>query len=153
MNHFLDGDPFRYPGLSLQYRLLKNGPLGIAVMLVLSGGEGYFRSGDVMRHMTRLIQDGGTFDSQQYTEIGRWDRRNDDVISPTPVADDAFYAWADPGFWDYDPPLVTYTKAEFMTLFEDCCRNFVAAHPERREEFAAALAANGMSLTPTIERP
>ena len=56
-------------------------------------------------------------------------------------------------YWDYDPPLITYTKAEFMTLFEDCCRNFVNAHPERREEFAAALAANGMSLTVTLERP
>jgi hypothetical protein len=33
-----------------------------------------------------------------------------------------------------------------MTLFEDCCRNYVAAHPDRAEEFGAALTANGMSL-------
>jgi hypothetical protein len=41
---------------------------------------------------------------------------------------------------------VLYTKEEFMTLFEDCCRNYVKAHPDRAEEFGAALAANGMSL-------
>jgi len=33
-----------------------------------------------------------------------------------------------------------------MTLFEDCCRNYVTAHPDRAEEFGAALVANGMSL-------
>ena len=139
--------------LSEKFPFAEHAPFAFATMLVLSGGEGYFRPGDVMRHMTRLIQDEGTFDSQQYTEIGRWDRHNDDVTSPTTVDDAAFYAWADPDYWDYDPPLVTYTKAEFMTLFEDCCRNFVTHSPERRGEFAAALAANGMSLLPSAERP
>jgi hypothetical protein len=41
---------------------------------------------------------------------------------------------------------VLYTKEEFMTLFEDCYRNYVAAHSDRAEEFGAALVANGMSL-------
>lgn len=139
--------------LSSKFPFADHAPFALATTLVISGGEGYFRPGDVMRQMTRLIQDGGTFDSQQYTEIGRWDRRNSDVVSPRAVDDLAFYAWADPGFWDYDPPLVTYTKAEFMTMFEDCCRNYVAQHPDRRDEFAKALDANGMSLTPTKERP
>jgi len=57
-----------------------------------------------------------------------------------------YYAWVDPDLWDYDPHCVLYTKEEFMTLFEDCCRNYVTAHPDRAEEFGAALAANGMSL-------
>jgi hypothetical protein len=63
-----------------------------------------------------------------------------------PVADDMYYAWVDPDHWDYDPHCVLYTKKEFMTLFEDCCRNYVTAHPDRAEEFGAALVANGMSL-------
>jgi hypothetical protein len=29
-----------------------------------------------------------------------------------------------------------------MTLFEDCCQNCVTAHPDRAEEFGAALASN-----------
>jgi hypothetical protein len=33
-----------------------------------------------------------------------------------------------------------------MELFADCCRNYVTRHPERKEEFAEALAANGMTL-------
>jgi hypothetical protein len=139
--------------LSSKFLSDQHGPLAEGIALVIEGGEGYFRAGDVMDHMTRLIGKGVPFDSQQYTEIGQWRNRADDVVSPRPVDDDAYYAWADPDFWDYDPPLVIYTKAEFMTLFEDCCRNFVAAHPDRREEFAAALAANGMSLDPTTERP
>jgi hypothetical protein len=36
-----------------------------------------------------------------------------------------------------------------MTLFEDCCRNYATAHPDRAEECGAALLANGMSLEKT----
>lgn len=146
MKHFLDGDEVRYPLLSLKNRVLRHGPLGLAIGLVLGGGDGYFRRGHVMRQMTKLISMGVPFDSQQYTEIGQWRNRACDVLSPNPVPDDYFYAWADPGFWDYDPPLVVYPKAEFMGLFEDCCRNFVAANPDRSAEFSEAMLANGMQL-------
>ncbi|WP_143742331.1 hypothetical protein [Roseateles chitinivorans] len=139
--------------LSGKFSFSEHAPFALAVMLVITGGEGYFRPGDVMRHMTQLIQEGVPFDSQQYTEIGQWRNRASDVISPTPVEDDAYYAWADPGFWSYFSPLGIYTKSDFITLFEDCCRNFVVEHPERRDEFYEALSANGMSLIPTAERP
>lgn len=32
-------------------------------------------------------------------------------------------------------PLGICTKSDFITLLEDCCRNFVVEHPERRDEF------------------
>ena len=140
--------------LSDKFPFADHAPFAFATMLVLSGGEGYFRPGDVMRHMTSLIHEGASFDTQQQTEIGRWDRRFDIELTPVPdIPSEHYFAYVDPNYWDYDPPLVTYTKAEFMTLFEDCCRNFVAHSPERREEFAAALVANGMSLKVTLERP
>ena len=142
----LNGDPIRYPLISKRYKVLKHGSLSLASANILSGGDGFFRKGDVMDHMTCLIRDGIPFNGPDGYEIGRWDNRMSDIESTSTTKDDMYYAWVDPDLWDYDPHLVLYTKEEFMTLFEDCCRNYVAAHPERKEEFAAALAANGMSL-------
>jgi len=139
--------------LSPKFSFAEHGAFAVSATLVISGGEGYFRPGDVMDHMTRLISRGVPFDSQQYTELGQWLHRADDVVAPMQVDDDAYYAWVDPDFWDLDPHLGIYTRADFMTLFEDCCRNFVAEHMDRAEEFADALRANGMSLVPTIRRP
>ncbi|NDH68435.1 MAG: hypothetical protein EBY22_11160 [Gammaproteobacteria bacterium] len=143
----LDGDPIRYPLLSKKYKISRHGPLSLALTNVLAGDDGFFCSGDVMNHMKLLFQRGTSFPSHERTEVGRWDHR--DLCEEKfdfPVADDMYYAWVDPDLWDYDPHCVLYTKEEFMTLFEDCCRNYVAAHPDRAEEFGAALAANGMSL-------
>ena len=143
----LDGDPIRYPLISKRYKVLKHGPFSLATANVLSGSDGFFRKGDVMSHMTLLFQRGTSFPSHEQTEIGRWNHR--DLCQQKFdffVSDDTYYAWVDPDLWDYEPHLVLYTKDEFKILFKDCCRNYVAAHPERKEEFAAALAANGMSL-------
>lgn len=156
MNHFLDGDIVRYPGLSEQYRLLRYGPFGLAATLVLGGVDNRFGSGYVMHAVSSLIAEGKTLDGAEPAayEIGQWKHRFMCDEKPTAeVSEDAYFAWVSSDFWDYEPNLVFYTKAEFMNLFEDCCRNFVAAHPDRGEEFAFALAANGMSLHPTTERP
>ncbi len=142
----LDVSGVRFYLLSKQYWSDKNGPLAASVTQAPSGGDGAFRKGDVMDHMTCLIRDGIPFNGPDGYEIGRWGNRMDDMESSEATSDDMYYAWVDPDLWDYDPHLVLYTKEEFMTLFEDCCRNYVASHPERKEEFAAALAANGMSL-------
>ena len=100
-----------------------------------------------MNHMKLLFQRGTSFPSHEQTEVGRWDHRDSrEEKFDFPVADDMYYAWVDPDHWDYDPHCVLYTKEEFMILFEDCCRNYVTAHPDCAEEFGAALAANGMSL-------
>ncbi len=125
----------------------KHAPLAVAVTLAITGGDGFFRKGDVMNHMKLLFQRGTSFPSHEETEVGRWDHRDScEEKFDFPVADDMYYAWVDPDLWDYDPHCVLYTKEEFMILFEDCCRNYVTAHPDRAEEFGAALAANGMSL-------
>ena len=146
----LDGDPIRYPLISKKYKVLKHGPLSLALANIFSGSDGYFRKGDVMNHTTCLIRDGIPFNGPDGYEIGRWDNRFSDVESSKATSDDMYYAWVDPDLWDYDPHCVLYTKEEFMTLFEDCCRNHVAAHPDRAEEFGAALAANGMSLNSEV---
>ena len=125
---------------------VKHAQLAAAVMLTITGGDGSFRKGDVTDHMTCLMRDGIPFNGPDGYEIGRWDNRFSDIESTQTTSDDMYYAWVDPDLWDYDPHCVLYTKEEFMTLFEDCCRNHVAAHPDRAEEFGAALAANGMSL-------
>ena len=145
----LDGDPIRYPLISKKYKVLKHGPLSPALANIFSGSDGYFRKGDVMNHTTCLIRDGIPFNGPDGYEIGRWDNRFSDVESSKATSDDMYYAWVDPDLWDYDAHCVLYTKEEFMTLFEDCCRNYVTAHPDRAEEFGAALAANGMSLEKT----
>jgi hypothetical protein len=132
--------------LSDQRYEVKHAPLAVAVMLTITGGDGSFRKGDVMSHMTGLIRDGRPFNGPDGYEIGRWDNRFSDVESSSATSDDMYYAWVDPDLWDYDPHCVLYTKEEFMTLFEDCCRNYATARPDRAEEFGAALAANGMSL-------
>lgn len=156
MSHDLDGDPIRYPGLSVQNRLHPNGPFGVATTLALSGVDSRLRPGQVLRAIRELISEGTTLDGAEPAgyEIGQWRHRfMCDEEPENELPDDTYFAWVSPLFWDYDPPLVTYGKAEFMTLFEDCCRNFVALHPERRLEFEEALTANGMSLTPTADRP
>ena len=142
----LDGDPIRYPLISKKYKVLKHGPLSLALANIFSGSDGSFRKDDVMDHMTYLIRDGRPFNGPDGYEICRWDNRFSDVESTQPTSDDMYYAWVDPDHWDYEPHCVLYTKEEFMTLFEDCCRNYVTAHPDRAEEFGAALVANGMSL-------
>lgn len=139
-----------------QYRFLRHGPFGLAAALVLGGVDSRFGPGHVMHAISSLIAEGKTLDGAEPAgyEIGQWKHRFMCDEKPiTEVSDDAYFVWVSSDFWDYDPPLVIYTKAEFTTLFEDCCRNFVADHPDRREEFAAALAANGMSLHPSTERP
>lgn len=148
-NHYL---------LSARYVTPRTEPFAEAVRFVIGGGEGYFREGDVMEHMSALFRDGVSFNGiDGSTEIGRWDKRSDDIQTDQPVNDDMYYAWVDPDYgWDYDPHLVIYTKAEFMELFADCCRNYVQSEKthsvfnknprDRTAEFAAALAANGMTL-------
>ncbi len=142
----IDFSCVRYYLLSKKYWSDVNGPLALAVTMTISGGDGSFRKGDVMDHMTYLIRDGRPFNGPDGYEIGRWDNRFSDVESSRATSDDMYYAWVDPDLWDYDPHCVLYTKEEFMTLFEDCCRNYATAHPDRAEEFGAALADNGMSL-------
>jgi len=139
--------------LSSKFSFAEHGAFAVSATLVISGGEGYFRPGDVLDHMTRLIGRGVPFDSQQYTELGQWIHRADDIVAPMRVDDESYYAWVDPNFWDLDPHLGIYTKSDFMMLFEDCCRNFVAEHTDRAEEFAHALSVNGISLLPTTARP
>ncbi len=117
---------------------IKHAPLALAVTMTITGGDGFFRKGDVMDHMTCLIRDGIPFSGPDGYEIGRWGNRMDDIVSTETASDDMYYAWVDPDLWDYDPHLVLYNKKEFMKLFEDCCRNYVALQPERKEEFAAA---------------
>jgi hypothetical protein len=136
--------------LSKKYWSDTNRPFAAAVMLAITGGDGFFCSGDVMNHMKLLFQRGTSFPSHEQTEVGRWDHRDScEEKFDFPVADDMYYAWVDPDNWDCDPHCVLYTKEEFMILFEDCCRNYATAHPDRAEEFGAALAANGMSLERT----
>lgn len=135
--------------LSARYVTERNQPFALAVWFVLARIDGYFRKGDVMDHMTSLLRDGIVFGSQEQTEIGRWDKRIPWENDPTPpgISDDMYYAWVDPDCWsDYDPHLVFYSEAEFRELFADCCRNLVACDPERRDEYAAAMAANGLTL-------
>lgn len=144
----------RGSSLSLNFATIENEAFAFAANILLHGGDGYFRIGDVMKHMTQLIRCGTSFPTHQQTEIGRWDQRYLVDLDPLPdIPNDHYYAWVAPGYHDYEPPLVTYTKTDFMILFEDCCRNFVAHHPDSIEEFSLAMKANGMSLSPSIERP
>lgn len=116
--------------------------------MVLSGQDRRMRVGDVLKTTTELIAKGITQDGAEPApyELGRWGARFMCEEEPAqPVDDDMYYAWVSTDFWDYDPNLVFYTKAEFIELFVDCCRNYVASNPERREEFAAAMAANGIT--------
>lgn len=145
----LDGDPIRFPCLSRQFRIDDNGPFAIAMAFVLAGTDSRFRQGDVLKTTTELISKGITQDGAEPApyEMGRWGARfMCDEEPAQPVDDDMYYAWVSTDFWDYDPNLVFYTKAEFIELFIDCCRNYVASHPERREEFALAMNANGLEL-------
>lgn len=167
MNHVLNGDPFRYPGLSMQYRLCPHGPFGVATSLVLSELCGSRRlPGQLLQSISTIFNGEQTLDGAEPAgyEIGPWKCRSmcDDEPDGN-VPEDAYFAWVSPLFWDYDPPVVIYTRADFMTLFEDCCRNYVAAlkisspfNPEpidRSKEFAEALSVNGMSLIPSVDRP
>jgi hypothetical protein len=147
----LDFSGVPYYLLSKQYWSNKNKALAASITQALSGGHGFFYEGAVMNHMTLFFQHGTSYPSHEQTEIGRWDHRElCHEKFDFSVSDDTYYAWVDPDLWDCDPNCVLYTKEEFMTLFEDCCRNYVAIHPERKEEFGAALAANGMSLKSTV---
>lgn len=163
----LDFSKVKFYLLSEKYHNDKHCPLAAAVMLVITGGEGLFRPGDVMKHMTMLIQEGKTLSTGDgvSVEIGRWGDRYLAELDPNPISDDMYFAWVDPGFFDYEPNLVFYTKTDFMELFADCCRNYVESEKtsvmdvsengvwrkvpngrDRTEEFAAAMAANGMTL-------
>lgn len=143
--------------LSDKFPSTLHAPFALATTLVLTELCGSRKSpGQIAHAIESLISDGQTLDGAEPAgyEIGQWKHRfMCDEEPESEVPEDAYFAWVSPMFWDYDPPLVIYSKAEFMKLFEDCCRNFVAAHPEQRDEFAAALAANGMSLWPTADRP
>lgn len=143
--------------LSPVYWLIRHKTLALAFNSILSGVDGYFKEGKVMDHMTSLIRDGITFDSQDERVIGRWDRREKYIEEPTfPVSGDMFYAWVGEQWrTDHYPYLVFYTKAEFKELFEDACRNYVDSEKnfyycnnerDRSREFSTALFANGMSL-------
>ena len=132
--------------LSGCFNVAKNAPLALAITLVLSGSDGYFRKGNVLRHMNMLLQDGLPFDTQDGTEVGRWGNRSSGIDSSDDVSECMYYAYVDPSCWELIPNLTICTRPEFMELFEDCCRNFVASEPSRREEYAEALAANGLSL-------
>lgn len=135
--------------LSEKFDAVQHAPFAIAMWLVLVGSDSRFREGDVLKTTTELISKGITQDGAEPApyEIGRWGARfMCDDEPPQPVDDDMYYAWVSTDFWDYDPNLVFYTKAEFIELFLDCCRNYVASHPERREEFALAMKANGLEL-------
>ncbi|MFY7866374.1 hypothetical protein [Roseateles sp.] len=143
--------------LSSRFRFSDHAVFAVATSLILSELSGSrHQPGRIHAAITALIGTGVALDGAEPAghEIGKWQHKfMCDEIPPAPVDGSAYFAWVSSDFWDYDPPLVIYTKVEFMTLLEDCCRNFVAAHPNCREEFAAALAANGMSLDPTAERP
>ena len=67
---------------------VKHAPLAVAVMLTIIGGDGSFRTGDVIEHMTGLIRDGRPFNGPDEYEIGRWDNRFSDVESTQPTSDD-----------------------------------------------------------------
>lgn len=121
----------------------------LAITLILDGVHSRFREGDVLKTTTELISKGITQDGAEPApyEVGRWGARfMCDEEPAQAVDDDMYYAWVSTDFWDYEPNLVFYTKAEFVELFIDCCRNYVASHPERREEFALAMNANGLVL-------
>lgn len=77
MSHDLDGDPIRYPGLSVQHRLPPNGPFGVAAMLVLGGVDSRFRPGQVLRTVSELISGRTTLDGAEPAgyEIGQWKQR------------------------------------------------------------------------------
>lgn len=148
MNNF-DGDPIRYPGVSLKYRVLRHGPIAVAICHVIGGSDSRMRPGYVMKAITELFAEGKTLEGATPApyEIGQWKNRYFCEIEPIPpVSADTYFAWVSDEYWDYEPNLVFYSKAEFIELFADCCRNYVANSPERREEFALAMAANGMTL-------
>lgn len=133
--------------LSEKFDAVQHTSFAVAIWLVLVGSDSRFREGGVLKTMTELISKGITQDGAEPApyEIGRWGARfMCDEEPAQPVDDDMYYAWVSTDFWDYDLNLVFYTKAEFIELFIDCCRNYVASHPERREEFALAMNANGL---------
>jgi hypothetical protein len=145
------------PFLSPAYWLIRHKTLALTLNSILSGVDGYFKEGKVMDHMTSLIRDGITFDSQDERVIGRWDRRDKYIEEPKfPVSDEMFYAWVGEQWrTNQHPHLVFYTKAEFKELFEDACRNYVDSEKifyycnnerDRSREFSTALSVNGMSL-------
>lgn len=138
--------------LSPKFPFAEHAAFALSATLVIGGSEGYFRPGKVLIHMTDLITKGITFDSQQYTELGKWGNRSDNINSIEEISDECYFAWVDQNFWNYEPSLKIYTKPQFMILFEDCCRNFMALNPDRADEFAQALSVNGMSLLAKPEK-
>lgn len=143
--------------LSDRFSSLLHTPFALATTLALTELCGSRNQpGQIARAISALITEGQTLDGAEPAgyEIGQWKHRfMCDEEPEIRVPEDSYFAWVSSMFWDYDPSLVFYNKAEFMTLLEDCCRNFVVAHPERQNEFSTALAANGMSLSPTAGRP
>jgi hypothetical protein len=136
--------------LSEKFDAERHASFATATTLVMVGGaDCRMRPGDVMKSVTDLFSQGRTLDGAEPAgyEIGQWKGRcmcEDEAESP--VDGETYFAWVSTNFWDYDPNLVFYTKAEFAELFVDCCRNYVADNPDRRQEFVQALAANGMTL-------
>jgi hypothetical protein len=151
--------------LSLEHNEVFN----VAVSMVINGSNLRFSKGQVMEDMTALFTEGKTLDGAEPDtfEIGRWGSRFAcDVEPEKPVDAEMYFAWVNDDFWGYEPNLVFYTKAEFMELFADCCRNYVEAEKkrtmgviengiqtrivfigrDRTAEFAAAMVANGMTL-------
>lgn len=115
--------------------------------MVLSGQDRRMRIVDVKESIADLFARGKTLDGAEPAgyELGQWKGRFmcDDEPAAT-VDGKPYFAWVSTDFWDYVPNLVFFTEAEFKELLVNCCRNFIAVHPERKEEFEEALAANGM---------
>lgn len=135
--------------LSNDFDAVANAPFAVAISLVIAGVDSRFRPGDVLKATTRLFEEGKTVDGAEPAsyEMGRWGSRfMCDQESPEEVNEETYFAWVSRDFWDFEPNLTFYTKKKFMELFEDCCRNYITTHPERRAEFTEALIANGMSL-------
>lgn len=120
-----------------------------AMVGVLSGQDSRMRHGDVAESISDLFARGKTLDGAEPAgyELGQWKGRfMCDDVPAVPVEDNAYFAWVSTDFWDYSPNLAFFTETEFRALFVDCCRNYVAEHPDRREEFSHALELNGMAL-------
>ncbi|UXH80696.1 hypothetical protein [Roseateles amylovorans] len=136
--------------LSSKYDPKQHAAFGAAVSFVIDGADGYFKTGMVMDHMTRLLKHGVTFDTEQRTEIGAWAKRSIVTSEVTgDVREGSYFAWADPREWNFPLPLVIYQKEDFSRMFFDCCEIYLASHSERREEFIAAMRANGY----VVKRP
>lgn len=152
----LDGDPMRYPLLSAPYRHARYGPVSVALVRILAGGDGSFGRGSIEDHMNRLLNLNVPFTGPDAYEVGRWSRQfsvlddeayetlKSEALAMTVPKSGSFYAWLDSQTWDYRPALVIYDEDEFRALFLDACLNLCKVHRHLEGEYLDALRKHGL---------